>query len=93
VDAVQGISGLPQSNADLAEARTVAGLVLTLWGGIPQDLLITTHEETELINCVEEVISHAKQDGRVIIGVADRVPVEYEIFRLKTVADMIAAAQ
>ena len=93
VDAVQGISGPPQSNADLAEARTVAGPNLTLWGGIPQDLLMATHEETELINCVEEAISHAKQDGRVIIGVADRVPVGCEFSRLKTVADMIATAQ
>ena len=47
VDAVQGISGPPQSDATLAEARAIAGPDLWLWGGIPQDALLADFPESD----------------------------------------------
>ena len=44
VDAVEGIADPPQSDVSLSEARAIAGPALTLWGGIPQDWLLPTHD-------------------------------------------------
>lgn len=92
VDGVQGVSGPPQSNATLQDARDVSGPHFTLWGGIPQDLLIPTHTESELMAPLQEAIAHVRQDNRMILGIADRVPVDCDFQRLKTVIKRIAAA-
>ena len=92
MDGVQGVSGPPQSNATLQEARAVSGPDFTLWGGIPQDLLIPTYTESELMESIQEVIAHVGQDNRMIIGIADRVPVDCDFSRLQTVIKLIAAA-
>ncbi|ACN17404.1 hypothetical protein HRM2_43480 [Desulforapulum autotrophicum HRM2] len=92
VDGVQGVSGPPQSNATLKEARKVSGPDFTLWGGIPQDLMISTHTESELMESIQEAIAHVRQDNRMIIGIADRVPVDCDFSRLQTTAKLIAAA-
>jgi hypothetical protein len=89
VDSIEGIAGPPQSDADLAEAREVAGPGITLWGGIPQDLLVAEHDEAEFEAAVRQAVAHARADasGRSIVGVADRVPVGAELNRLRRLAD------
>ena len=89
IDGVLGVSGPPQSNATLAEAREIAGPGLTLWGGITQDYLVSTHDETFLEKAIEEAMTSAGPDQRTIIGIADHVPVETEFARLKKVAALI----
>jgi hypothetical protein len=89
IDGVLGISGPPQSNATLSEARALGGPDLTLWGGIPQDYLVSTHDETFLEQSIAEAIKSAESDHRTIIGIADHVPVETEFARLKKVAAQI----
>ena len=92
VDGVQGVSGPPQSNATLEEARSLSGPDVTLWGGIPQDLLIPAHSESDLKRSVQEAVTHAGQDKRMIIGIADRVPVDCDFSRLQTVIRLVAEA-
>ena len=42
--ALEGVSGPPQGDTTLAEARALTGDSVVLWGGIPQDLLLeSTH--------------------------------------------------
>lgn len=81
-----------RSNATLQEARDVSVPDFTLWGGIPQDLLIPTHTESELMQSIQEVIDHVGLDNRMIIGIADLVPVDCDFSRLQTVIKLIAAA-
>ncbi len=89
VDAVQGISGPPQSDATLAEARSAAGANLTLWGGIPQDVLIEDFPEVEFESVVRQAAQEAAQDGRSLLGVADVVPIAADIGRLERILDLI----
>lgn len=89
VDGLSGVSGPPQSNATLAEARESAGPEITLWGGIPQDFLITAREEVDLITSIDSAISMASGDGRMIVGIADHVPVDADFTRLKMVSERI----
>ena len=89
VDGVEGIAGPPQSDCTLAEARQIAGPGLTLWGGIPQDLLMDIHTEEEFEAGVAEAFREAQGDSRVILGVADRVPADADFARLQRIAQVL----
>lgn len=91
VAAVEGVAGAPQGDATLAEAREAAGPAVTLWGGIPQDLLLSEHTDEEFESAVSEAIEEARSDasGRVILGIADRVPVHADIGRLRRLVERL----
>jgi hypothetical protein len=89
VDGLAGISGPPQSDASLAEARKATGPNVTLWGGIPQDYVMPTHDLSVLVESIEAAKAFAETDNRTIIGIADHVPVEADFTRLKEISDRI----
>ena len=89
VDGVEGVAGPPQSDITLAEAREACGPELTLWGGIPQDFLVTVRTEKEFKTAVHEATQQSKGDGRMILGIADRVSVDADFGRLEAVARLI----
>jgi len=64
VDVVEGLPRPPQSDATLAEARAAAGPDLILWGGIPQDLLLAEHDQTEFEAAVKVAAAQVAQDSR-----------------------------
>jgi len=90
VDAIEGIAGPPHGDATIKEAREAAGPELTLWGGIPQDYLVKAHSEELFEMAVREAARQATGDSRVILGIADRVPVDADFSRLKATARFIA---
>lgn len=92
IAAVEGICGPPQSDASIAEARQAAGGGLTLWGGIPQDALLGPSEQGAFEAAVSSAMDEAAGDGRAILGVADRVPVDAEPDRLAALPELIAGA-
>jgi hypothetical protein len=92
VDGLEGIAGIPQSNASLTSAREITGPEMTLWGGIPQDLLLNTHDEQAFEAAVRQAVQETLEDKRMILGVADRVPVEAEPSRLETIPLLIKRA-
>jgi hypothetical protein len=85
VDGIEGIAGPPQSNSTLAEARQIAGPNLTLWGGIPQDYLLDTYDQDSFEGVVRQAVQETRGDSRMILGVADRVPVAADVSRLKAI--------
>jgi hypothetical protein len=89
VDGLAGISGPPQSDATLPETRKAAGPNITLWGGIPQDYVMPTHDLSVLIESIEAAKAFAETDNRTIIGIADHVPIEAEFTRLMEIANRI----
>ena len=92
VDGLEGIAGPPQSDAGLAEARNLVGADCLLWGGISQDHLIETRDRADLDHAVAEAVQASAGDPRMIIGVADRVPVDADLDRLLALPDLIARA-
>ena len=89
VDGLAGISGPPQSDATLAEARKAAGANITLWGGIPQDYVMPQHDLSVLVESVEAAKAFAAADNRTIVGIADHVPVDAEFSRLMEISNRI----
>ena len=91
VDVVEGVAPPPQGDASLADARAAAGPELILWGGIPQDYLLPARDQGEFEAAVREAARQAASDDRVILGVADRVPVDADLARLRAIPQLIAA--
>jgi hypothetical protein len=89
VEGVEGVAGPPQGDVTLAEAREIAGPALTLWGGIPQDLVHDTHDREEFEAAVVSAAQEARGDGRMMLGVADRVPVDADLSRLEAIPALI----
>jgi hypothetical protein len=89
IDGLAGISGPPQSDASLPEARRATGPDITLWGGIPQDYVMPMVDMSLLIDSIEAAKAFAAIDPRTIIGIADHVPVEAEFSRLKEISNRI----
>jgi hypothetical protein len=92
VDVVEGVAPPPQGDVSLAEARAAAGPGLILWGGIPQDYLLPARDEAEFTAAVHEAARQAADDGRTILGVADRVPVGADLTRLQAIPQLIRQA-
>ena len=84
VTGLEGISGPPQSDATLDEARKLCGPGLTLWGGISQDVLLSTAEQSAFQEMLAAAVEAAGRP-RMILGVADRVPPEALPERLEAV--------
>jgi len=91
VAAVEGISGPPQGDTTLAEARGAAGPDLTLWGGIPQEFLVPVHSSGAFEEAVASATLECRADGNSIMGVADRVPTNADLERLRAIPSLIAA--
>jgi hypothetical protein len=88
VDAIEGVCGAPQSDATLAEARTLCGPGTTLWGGVAQDALLPTTDGAAFERAARAALAEARSNGPAVVGVADRVPVEAVPDRLATLAGM-----
>ena len=85
VSAVEGVSGPPQSDATLTEAREIVGPALALWGGIPQDVVLDTTGQEAFEAALAAAMEEARQPG-MILGIADRVPPEALPERLAAVS-------
>jgi hypothetical protein len=91
VDGLEGISGPPQNNATLAQARQIAGPNVTLWGGIPQDYLLDTHPWDAFETAVRQAGAEATGDPRTLVGVADRVPTLADPDRIAAIPELLSA--
>ena len=90
VDGFQGIAGPPQSDASMLQARDLVGPKPVLWGGIPQDVLLSTYEQDQFEAAVRRAVSEIRGDQRMILGVSDKVPVNADVDRLCWIAEVIA---
>jgi hypothetical protein len=92
VDGVEGVAGPPQGDISLAQARQLAGPGLVLWGGIPQDFLLEARDRGEFEAAVAGAVQEARGDNRMILGVADKVPVDAELGRLEAIPSLVKQA-
>ena len=90
VSGAEGVCGPPQGDTTLFEARSLAGPAFTLWGGIPQDILTDVHLEVAFEESVRQAVRESSHDGRVILGIADRVPPFADLNRLERLPALIA---
>ena len=87
IDVIEGVSGPPQGDTFLAEARRIAGPGPMLWGGLAQDYLLEGRTENEFRAAAREAFREARETPGTVFGIADRVPADALPERIRFLAD------
>ena len=88
-DAAEAVTPYPIGDVKIKDLRKEAGDSLIIWGGIPGALFSPLYSEKQFVTHVETVLSIFKPGSGFILGVADQVPPDGLISRVKLVRKMI----
>lgn len=90
-DAAEAVTPGPIGDLSVEELRAAAGDNIVLWGGIPGALFSDKYSEEVFVDHVTKVLKTFKQDKRFVLGVADQVPPDGLISRVKKVRELVEA--
>ena len=88
-DAVEAVTPAPCGDIPLNRLRAEAGPGIVLWGGLPGALFSPCYTEEQFEAHLQEAIDVFRADGRCVLGVADQVPPDGLISRVKRVREAI----
>jgi hypothetical protein len=87
-DIIEAVTPAPAGDMTMAElAETVRGSTI-LWGGLPGTVFTPALTEDEFEAHVIETLSVMKKEPRFVLGVADQVPPDGLLSRVKAVNDL-----
>jgi len=89
VDCAQSLTPVPMGDLAVSELREKAGEGIVLWGGLPGALFSRAYPVQALMRILDDVFEHYSNDPKFIIGVADQVPPDAEIERVRMVTDAV----
>jgi hypothetical protein len=89
VDCAQSLTPAPAGDVDVKDFRRLAGDSIVLWGGLPGVLFSEKYPVEMLKRILEDIIETYMNDYKFIIGVADQVPPDGEIDRVKMVSEIV----
>ena len=89
VDSAQSLTPAPFGDVKIQDLRKISGEGIVLWGGLPGVLFSNKYPTEILKQTLEEVIENYLEDYRFVIGVADQVPPDGEIERVRMVSDVV----
>jgi hypothetical protein len=92
VDAVAGFSCPSEGEGSLADLHELADGRITLWGGIPGEMLLPETDRETFEECVREITRVAQGRERLLLGVSGGVPVQAELARLQAVPYLMQEA-
>ncbi len=88
-DVAEAVTPYPAGDIHLKDLRKEAGNDLIIWGGLPGAMFSPLYCESQFIEHLEEVLQMFSGDSRFVLGVADQVPPDGLISRIKLVREMI----
>lgn len=88
-DVAEAVTPAPVGDVPLEDLRKTAGENIVIWGGLPGALFSPLYSESTFESHLEKTIETAKKDSRFIIGVADQVPPDGLISRVKKVREFV----
>ncbi|OYT30636.1 MAG: hypothetical protein B6U94_06165 [Thermofilum sp. ex4484_79] len=89
VDCAQSLTPAPAGDVELEKFRELAGPNIVLWGGLPGIFFSNKYHISNLINMTKKIIELYSNDSRFIVGVADQVPPDGDISRVKLVTKIL----
>lgn len=89
IDCVQSVVPAPIGDVAVEDLRKLAGPDVILWGGLPGALFSPTYPEDLLRDMVMECIDHHLEGAKFILGVADQVPPDGLIDRVRMVTELV----
>jgi hypothetical protein len=90
-DAVEAVTPAPVGDIPLDRLRAEAGPGIIIWGGLPGVLFSPCYTEEQFERHLQKAISVLRTDGRCVLGVADQVPPDGLISRVKRVREAIGS--
>jgi hypothetical protein len=88
-DAAEAVTPAPVGDVRLEDLRKIAGDNIIIWGGLPGALFSPLYDEDVFESHLVKTIDTAKKDGSFVIGVADQVPPDGMLSRVKKVREFI----
>jgi len=89
VDCAQSVTPAPVGDVPVESLREVAGPSIILWGGLPGVYFSRLYPEKLLSQMALDVIKHHLEGHKFIMGVADQVPPDGDIKRVKAVTNLV----
>ncbi|MGB9759975.1 MAG: uroporphyrinogen decarboxylase family protein, partial [Thermoproteota archaeon] len=89
IDCAQSLTPYPAGDLKVSEFRKVAGDNIILWGGLPGIFFSSAYKPDLLMNLLKEILALCEKDRKFVIGVADQVPPDGDIQRVKLVSNIV----
>ena len=89
IDCAQSLTPAPVGDVPLEKFRELAGNDVIIWGGLPGVYFSPRYPPELLKNMMEEIIELYLYDSKFIVGVADEVPPDGDIKRVRMITDII----
>lgn len=88
-DVAEAVTPYPIGDIKVEDLRKVAGDDIILWGGLPGPMFTLKYSEKDFEEHVRKVLKSFPLGSRFILGVADQVPPDGLISRVKKVRNMV----
>jgi hypothetical protein len=88
-DVIEAITPSPVGDIPLRQLRAEAGPGVVLWGGLPGAMFSPCFSEEQFESHLQEAVRVFTADGRCVLGVADQVPPDGLISRVKRVREVV----
>ena len=88
-DVAEAVTPAPVGDIEMEELRSVAGNGIVIWGGIPGALFSDQFSEEIFESHVKRVLKTFEGDPSFVLGVADQVPPDGLIHRVKKVREIL----
>ena len=88
-DAAEAVTPAPIGDIEIEDLRKWSGDRIVIWGGLPGALFSPLYSEEEFENHLERVFRTFPVGSRFVLGVADQVPPDGLISRVKRVREFI----
>ena len=89
VDCAQSVTPAPVGDVPVEHLRELAGSKIILWGGLPGVYFSKLYPERTLREMAMKVIRHHLSGHKFIIGVADQVPPDGDIARVRMITEIV----
>ena len=89
VDCAQSVTPAPVGDIPVERLLEVAGSNIILWGGLPGVYFSYLYPEKTLHQMAMDVIRHHPEGPKFIMGVADQVPPDGDIKRVKMITRLV----
>jgi hypothetical protein len=90
-DVVESVTPAPVGDIPLEGLRQAAGPGIVLWGGLPGALFSPCFSEEQFESYLHATIDTFRKDGRCVLGVADQVPPDGLLSRVRRVRELVEA--
>jgi len=89
VDCAQSVTPAPVGDVPVEDLRKIAGSKIILWGGLPGVYFSRLYSEKTLREMAIDVIRHHLEGNKFIMGVADQVPPDGDITRVRMITELV----